>query len=266
MLPLVSMALAPAPGLPDDRLVLGLHPPERVAVLDVATATVTQRRLPGGTLCRGPLMTSGARPLDLRATTSCTCAPRAPAPSGRCVSGPATAARSPAARSTGAGHTLFRRAAARRPAIRAAASRAASSSSTAAGTGSGIRAPAALRPAGGEWLVGASERGSAWCDGHCGRLRIRAGGRSRASAPGGTTFLPGSGRFAPDGSRLAVALSGAARRDRAREHPQRVDPSGSAVAGRRARRAGLVAVGRLAVRRRSGAPDRGLQPAHVGAP
>ena len=60
----------PAPAVPHDRLVLGLHPPERLAVLDVATATMTQRRLPGGTLCRGPLMTSDARPLDLATTTS----------------------------------------------------------------------------------------------------------------------------------------------------------------------------------------------------
>ena len=42
---------------------LGLHPPERVAVVDVATGAVEQRRLPGGTLCHGPLMASGVRAL-----------------------------------------------------------------------------------------------------------------------------------------------------------------------------------------------------------
>ena len=48
-----------AAGLPHDRLVLGLHPPERVAVVDVRTGALAQRRLPGGTLCHGPLMVAG---------------------------------------------------------------------------------------------------------------------------------------------------------------------------------------------------------------
>lgn len=48
----------PAAGGPHGRLVLGLHPPERVAVLDVESGELVQRRLPGGTLCHGPLMVS----------------------------------------------------------------------------------------------------------------------------------------------------------------------------------------------------------------
>jgi hypothetical protein len=47
------------PDMPQGRLVLGLHPPERVAVLDVASGALEERRLPGGTLCHGPLMVSG---------------------------------------------------------------------------------------------------------------------------------------------------------------------------------------------------------------
>ncbi len=47
--------------MPRGRLVLGLHPPERIAVLDVATGAIRERRLPGGTLCHGPLTVSGDR-------------------------------------------------------------------------------------------------------------------------------------------------------------------------------------------------------------
>ena len=41
------------PGRPDGRLVLGLHPPERVVVMDVRSGRTVSRPLPGGTLCHG---------------------------------------------------------------------------------------------------------------------------------------------------------------------------------------------------------------------
>lgn len=207
MLPLVSMALAPAPGLPNDRLVLGLHPPERVAVLDVATGAVKQRRLPGGTLCHGPLMTSGARWLTARDDELYLRSARRGAFWALRVR--LGYARAVAIREiTGAGRTLFRTR--RRP----------PAGYPSGGVPGGIvfehrgrhriwnPRTGALRPAGGEWLVSAFEHGSAWCDGRCRRIRIRAGGRSTATAPEGSAFVPESGRFSPDASLLAVALSG----------------------------------------------------------
>ncbi len=53
----------PPPDRPTGRLVLGLHPPEQVLALDVANGHRVRRRLPGGTLCHGPLMVSGGRVL-----------------------------------------------------------------------------------------------------------------------------------------------------------------------------------------------------------
>ena len=47
--------------LPAGRLVLGLHPPERIAVVDVRNGHTVVRRVPGGTLCHGPLVVSGGR-------------------------------------------------------------------------------------------------------------------------------------------------------------------------------------------------------------
>jgi hypothetical protein len=52
---------APPSDRPTGRLVLGLHPPEQVAVMDVASGRLVRRRLPGGTLCHGPLMAAGDR-------------------------------------------------------------------------------------------------------------------------------------------------------------------------------------------------------------
>jgi hypothetical protein len=63
-------------------LVAGLTHPERVITIDLGTGTTATRRLPGGTLCHGPLLAIGrsvvylgerraiVRPLDLRARRS----------------------------------------------------------------------------------------------------------------------------------------------------------------------------------------------------
>lgn len=209
MLPLVSLALAPAPELPHDRLVLGLHPPERMALVDVATGAVEQHRLPGGTLCHGPLMTSGDRLLPARHDELYLRSTRDGAFWALRVR--LGASRAVAVREiTGAGRTLFRTR--RRPPAGYASDAVPGGIVFEHRGRSRVWNPrtGALRPAGGEWLVGAGERGSAWCDGRCGRVRIRtAGGRSHAVAPGRSTFAVGSGRFSPDGSLLAVALHGA---------------------------------------------------------
>ena len=209
-LPLASMALAAAPSvpaLPQERLVLGVHPPERVAVVDVATGAVEQRRLPGGTLCHGPLMASGVRALLPKPGEQYLHSARAGAFWALRVR-PGHVRASVVREISGAGRTLFR---ARRRPPAGYPSGAVASGIVFESRGRGrIWDPrsGALRPAGGEWLVGSSEHGSAWCDGRCRRLRIRADGRAQAEAPRGSSFLPGSGRLSPDGSRLAVALSG----------------------------------------------------------
>src|SRR4051812_34884203 len=65
VLALLGLALHPLPGgeqgseRPSGTLVLGLMPPERVAVLDVRTGRTVARRVPGGTLCRALLVTGG---------------------------------------------------------------------------------------------------------------------------------------------------------------------------------------------------------------
>jgi len=54
-------AAGPDADAPRGRLVLGLHPPERVAVMDLANGRMVERRLPGGALCHGPLMAGAGR-------------------------------------------------------------------------------------------------------------------------------------------------------------------------------------------------------------
>ena len=49
------------PERPSGRLVLGLHPPERIAVVDVGTGRTVSRPLPGGTLCHGEIHVLGGR-------------------------------------------------------------------------------------------------------------------------------------------------------------------------------------------------------------
>lgn len=62
---LITLLAAPsaheAPDRPDGRLVLALHPPERVAVMDVRSGRAVSRPLPGGTLCHGDISLIGGR-------------------------------------------------------------------------------------------------------------------------------------------------------------------------------------------------------------
>ncbi len=60
-----ATGIAPPPAAegPTGRIVLGLHPPEEVMVMDVASGSRVRRRLPGGALCHGPLMATGDRVL-----------------------------------------------------------------------------------------------------------------------------------------------------------------------------------------------------------
>ena len=206
---------SPTGGLPHGRLSSACTRPSgsRCSTWPTGATVPGRRRLPGGTLCHGPLMVSGAGVPLVRRDVSRTCAPRAQAPlgaRGRTADGRAVAVRGSPARGGscsaragappagypsggGAGGLVFEHRGRRR-----------------------IWDPrsGALRPAGGEWLVGASEHGSAWCDGRC---RAAAHPRRRPFAgrcsARGSSFLPGSGRSRPTvpaggGARPAPAAGG----------------------------------------------------------
>ncbi len=230
-----------AAGLPHDRLVLGLHPPERVAVVDVRTGALAQRRLPGGTLCHGPLMVAGnsvvylgsrdrrsallALGLDLRRPARVLDVGTElyfPVAGGRHL----WSLRVRYGRAMGVtgvrllsatGRVLFH--ARRRPPA---------GYPTGAAPGGLVfehrgrvriwdPRSGARRAASGSWLVAASARGSAWCSGDCRRLTLESAGAAPSSlpAPRGWSFLPDGGSVSPDGSLMAVALTrthGAGRR------------------------------------------------------
>lgn len=224
---------SPAGGLPHDRLVLGLHPPERVAVLDARTGALVERGLPGGTLCHGPLMVSGnsvaflgsrdrrpallalglglrrpARVLDVGTQVYFPTADRRRLWSLRVRYGRTAAATGVRLLSRN-GRVILR---ARR--------------TPPAGYPVGV-APGglvferrgrvriwnprsgALSAAPGSWLVAASARGSAWCSGSCRRLTLESSSDARSSlpAPRGWSFLPAAGALSPDGSLLAIGLT-----------------------------------------------------------
>ncbi|MBN1528483.1 MAG: hypothetical protein JW895_05450 [Thermoleophilaceae bacterium] len=197
-------------GLPGERLVLGLHPPERIAVLDLATGAVEQRPLPGGTLCHGPLMAGGRRPLSVRPAAPGTQYLRSARPGAfwalRLRFGRVRATTTRVRELAADGRTLFRPRRRPPPGYPEAAVR-----DGIVFEDHGRRRvwnphSGSVRRAGGDWLVAASMDGSVWCDGPCRRLRIHMTGRAVALAPPGSSFLRGGGRLSPDGSLLAVAL------------------------------------------------------------
>ena len=207
--------------MPHGRLVLGLHPPERVAVLDVASGALEERRLPGGTLCHGPLMVSGREvfflgsrrgrgalmSLDLaleRRARVVSWSRRQYLPSARDGAFWALGfrydgrrARTSAPREvTPAGSVLFR--SRRRP----------PAGYPMGATADGIvlehrgrtriwdPRSGAVRPAPGSWVVAASADRTAWCGQRCRRLRLEG--------PGGmlpARRLPADGRSAPAAAR-----------------------------------------------------------------
>jgi hypothetical protein len=218
--------------MPQGRLVLGLHPPERVAVLDVASGALEERRLPGGTLCHGPLMVSGREifflgsrrgrgalmSLDLaleRRARVVSWSQRQYLPSARAGAFwslgfryDGRRARSSAPREvTPAGRVLFRSRRQPPPGYPMAA------------TADGIvlehrgrtriwdPRTGAVRPAPASWLVAASGDRTAWCGQRCRRLRLEGPGGmlSTRQLPAGWSFSPGSGALSADGSVLAAA-------------------------------------------------------------
>ena len=210
--------------MPQGRLVLGLHPPERVAVLDVASGALVERRLPGGTLCHGPLMVSGDEVFFLgsrrgrAALMSFDLAlkrrPRVVSLSRRQYIPSAregafwTLARSGAVREeTPDGRVLFR--SRRRPPAGYPMG------ATAAGIVLEHRGSTriwnprsgSVRAAPGSWLIAASADRSAWCGQRCRRLRLvgQDGSRAAQQLPRGWALSPGTGSLSPDGSLLAVS-------------------------------------------------------------
>ncbi len=210
--------------MPEGRLVLGLHPPERVAVLDVASGALVERRVPGGTLCHGPLMVSGPNlfflgsrrgrgalmSLDLtleRRARVVSWSRRQYVPSARAGAFWALGAGSAPREVTPGGSVLFR-SRVRPPA-----------GYPMGATADGIvlehrgrtriwnPRSGALRAAPGTWMVAASADRSVWCGPRCRRLRLDVPGGARPAErlPDGWSFNPGTGSLSAGGSLLAVA-------------------------------------------------------------
>ncbi len=215
---------------PVGTLVLGLHPPEQVAVMDVASGRLVRRRVPGGTLCHGPLMTSRdrvmwtnprgvveARALDLRAPARAlgdVGEAMLPAGDGRFWSVRYRGHRPPPrlvdVRLVASDGRTVIRSAHTPPAgyLQGATERALVIERNMRGweweprTGRLRRAPSI-------WLVAAQGRRSAWCpdSGVCRRVLLTGSGPRRWSdeLPGRTLGMPGS--FSPDARLLALPAS-----------------------------------------------------------
>jgi hypothetical protein len=219
----------PAAEAPSGRLVLGLHPPERVAVLDLASGRLEQRRLPGGTLCHGPLMSASGRVLFG--------ASRGGAPAlvslGLDLRGPGLVVRRGADTYLAGARegevwtlrTRYRGNALHGSAVRKVRARGGvllrsrrrpPRGYPMAAVADGIvlehrgrtrvwdPRTGSVRPAPGTWAVAASERVTAWCSGGCRRLSIESDAdRLVARAPVGWAFGT-TGSLSPAGSTLAV--------------------------------------------------------------
>jgi hypothetical protein len=217
---------SPPPDRPTGRLVLGLHPPEQVAVMDVASGRLVRRRLAGGTLCYGLLMATGdrvvwisprgvaeARTLDLRRPARALGRADTVLPAGE---GHFWLARQPHGRDirdiravdvravTARGSVLMR---SRHHAPAGYISGATARSLVIErrgrtwewepGTGRLRRAPGAV-------LVATRGARSAWCSLTCRRVSLEGPGRSVTSKPIPDMTLASSGSISADGRMLAL--------------------------------------------------------------
>ena len=228
--PLVTSA---RPGAPDGLLVLGVLSPERAMVADPRSGAVRGRRLPGGTLCHGPVLGVGDRVVIGGVRASSPVALSLPLT----LSGPA--------RSLGAADTF-----ATSSNDRVMLGRWTHRNSTRprlgvrevdldgrAGARAGTRLPrwsamhavledgavlisrdqqlalwrrsdGVLEPIGDGWVIAAGRSTVAWCWPDCDRLRIwRRDARTTLAPPAGTRVeLGGTAALAPDERHLAIAL------------------------------------------------------------
>ena len=234
-----AISLYAAPGVsqpaerPTGRLVLGLHPPERVAVVDVRTGRTVSRPLAGGTLCHGEIHVLGGRlvfpgttgrkgaavwvDLGLRARPRALAEAHMFVPSatpGRLWVATVTRGRRAAAmRSlrevTVTGHTTF--VAPRLPPL--------GWPSLGGATADGLvfesdgrlrvwdpRRAVVTRSIPGGFALATHPERFAWCRGHCSKVQVtdRRGDRVFA-LPGRGAY---AGAFSPDGSRLAAVQGG----------------------------------------------------------
>jgi hypothetical protein len=213
--------------MPQGRLVLGLHPPERVAVLDVASGALVERRLPGGTLCHGPLMVSGdevfflgsrrGRAALMSFDLTLKRRPRVVSPSNRQYIPSAregafwTLARSRAVREeTADGRVLFRSRRRPPPGYPTGATAGGIVLEHRGSTRIWNPRSGAVRAAPGSWLIAASADRSAWCGRECRRIRFEGAGGPAATRPlrRGWSFSAAGGSLSPDGALLAVAAYG----------------------------------------------------------
>jgi len=224
----------PVAAEPDGVLVIAALSPERAVVADPRTGDTRSRRLPGGTLCHGPLMavgdrvlwsglrsggavarslplTLGGRPRSLSAADSFT---RSAAP-GRIWLGDWTGR---LGRSAGValreidleGRMLGRE---RQPLPRFTMIQAALDDGLLVTHGRrltlwGRRSGRPLRSIRDGWPIAASGSSFAWCGPRCRGLGVwsRAGER-RVHPPAGLKLQAADGAFSPDGRRLAVVVS-----------------------------------------------------------
>ncbi len=220
----------PAAALPHDRVVLALLKPERIASVDVRTGAVAQLRVPGGTLCRGPLRVVDGRILYLApgrhgsqlmsVDLALRERPHRLARTDVLVPSPVPghvwiASRTPG----GHGHLLMQDLTVRSGAI-ARARRKAPSLPIVGAVSEGLvlqgrsgtfvwdpRTGRRTRGTPGPWLLGTHGSLLASCGGRCGTLLLADGTRGRlVHAPAAARFLPTGAAFSPDGSTLAAPL------------------------------------------------------------
>jgi hypothetical protein len=225
----------PAVRAPDGLLVLGVLSPERAIVADPRTGEARERRLPGGTLCHGPVLAAGGRVILSGSRASRPVALSLPltlAGRGRSLGRADTFAASAApgrlwiARwsRSGTPRTTLREVGATGGPRRAARHVLPDSSSFEGAVDGGFllgrrhglalwddRAGELRRGFPGGWLLATSPAGVAWCRGPCRRVRVwsPAGERTLAPPRGFRPDQAGATAFSPGGGRLAVPLRSA---------------------------------------------------------
>jgi hypothetical protein len=222
-------AASPAPL--QDRLVLALLEPERIASVDLRSGKVATLRLMGGTLCRSPLLVVDGRivfvapgrrggrvmSVDLALRER----PHWLATADVVVRSPVPGHVWAATRAPGRhGHWLVQDLTVRGASI-ARPPRRAPSRPIVGAVSEGLvlqgrsgtfvwdpRTGRRLRPTPGPWVLATAGSLVASCGGHCGTLLLADGERGRVvHAPPGRRFLPTGAAFSPDGATLAVPLT-----------------------------------------------------------
>jgi hypothetical protein len=214
---------------PDGLLVLAVNPPERALLADPVTGRTTMRRLPGGTLCRGPLLAVGDRVVYVGARGGRWVALSAPlGRPGRALSLGRTDTITPSATAgrIWLGHwragslalrevdTAGRVHARERIPVRRPETMAADVGGaflTTSGPGFTLRSPHLGRPLvriGDAWIVAADAERFAWCREPCRRVHVWSPNGESVFDAAIRPQLAATGAFSPDARRLALPVAG----------------------------------------------------------